>query len=105
MKAMPKKIITYEDYLVLPEIRQRYEIIDGELIRMSPSPTAKHQEIIGTLYLKRTLLVQTHDLGKLFLAPLDVIISRNPIRTRQPDLLFIRKERLGIVQDCVEGAP
>ena len=105
MKVLPKKKLTYEDYLALPETKQRYEIIDGELIWMSPAPTTKHQEIVGALYLKLAPLVKEHDLGKIFLSPVDVVVSRQPLRTRQPDLLFVRKDRLHIVQDRIERAP
>ena len=44
-----KKLLTFEDYLLMPEIKQRYEIIDGEL-RMSPAPTPMHQWIIANLF-------------------------------------------------------
>jgi Uma2 family endonuclease len=105
MKAIQDIKLTYEAYLALPETKQRYEIIDGEMIFMSPAPTVKHQRVIAKLHLKLAPFVIQHGLGELFLSPLDVIISRNPLRTRQPDLLFIRKERLAIAQDRVEGAP
>ena len=39
------------------------------------------------------------------LAPVDVIIGREPLRTRQPDLLFVSNERASILGDQVEGAP
>ena len=34
--------LTYDDYLALPEIMQRYEVIDGTLI-MEPAPLFGHQ--------------------------------------------------------------
>jgi Uma2 family endonuclease len=35
---------TYEDYKSLPYVeRQRYELLDGELIPMTPSPGFAHQ--------------------------------------------------------------
>jgi hypothetical protein len=42
--------LTYDDYLAFPDQdRIRKEIIDGELF-MSPSPSFKHQTIIGNLF-------------------------------------------------------
>ena len=43
--------------------------------------------------------------GEVWPAPFDVVISRHPLRTRQPDLFFVRKERLHIVKDRVEAGP
>ena len=39
--AIESKLITYEDYLLLPELNRRYEIIDGELVRKA-MPSPKH---------------------------------------------------------------
>jgi Uma2 family endonuclease len=44
-----KTPLTYEEYLRLPETRQRYEIIDGEMI-LSPSSTSDHQWMLSELY-------------------------------------------------------
>ena len=96
--------MTYEEYLEGPEIKGRFDIIDGVLI-MAPSPTRKHQEILGQLYhLLRNFLDENH-VGNAFIAPLDVIVERDPLKTRQPDLLFVSNARSEILQDIVEGAP
>ena len=34
---MTQELLTYDDYLALPETIQRYEVIDGKLI-MEPAP-------------------------------------------------------------------
>ena len=34
---MTQALLTYDDYLALPETMQRYEVIDGKLI-MEPAP-------------------------------------------------------------------
>ncbi len=96
--------MTYEEYLEGPEIKGRYDVIDGVLI-MAPSPTRKHQEILGQLYhLLRNFLDENH-FGNAFIAPLDVVVERDPLKTRQPDLLFVSNERTEILQEIVEGAP
>lgn len=90
---MPAQILTYEDYLALPEMMRRYEIIDGELI-MPPAPLVGHQwrcyKICGLM----GDYVTEHELGIVLPAPVDVMISRNPLRTRQSDVLYIRFEQL-----------
>ena len=45
--ATVKKKYTYEDYLNIPD-DQRYELIDGELIKLL-SPNTSHQRVKGSL--------------------------------------------------------
>ena len=45
------KIYTYQDYLKLPDDRNRYEIIEGELI-MGPAPSLNHQDVSRNLLIK-----------------------------------------------------
>ncbi len=104
MATVPStKLLTYEDYLRTPEMMKRFEIIDGVLEFMTPAPTKKHQVSLGELY--ATMKATAKGYGEVFLAPFDVLISRSPLRTRQPDLFFVRSERLGIVKDQVEEGP
>jgi Uma2 family endonuclease len=93
--SLKTKQLTYEDYLAMPEIKRRYEIVDGEL-SVPPSPTPAHQWISANLFRALDRFIREHRLGVLFYAPLDVLIRKSPLRTRQPDLLFLRTERSGI---------
>jgi len=100
---VPKKIYSYQDYLELPDDRNRYEIIEGELI-MSPAPFTIHQEIIGTIYFEIRKFIQTEKTGKVFLAPTDVILSGFNIV--QPDILFISRENFQIITEKnINGVP
>lgn len=96
--------LTYEEYLKSPEIKQRYEIVDGKII-MSPSPTRQHQQLLRQLFRVLDPFVTEHQLGEVLFAPLDVLIQREPLRTRQPDLLFVSNERAAIMGQIIEGAP
>lgn len=93
--SVEMKKLSYEEYFELPEMRQRYEIIDGELI-MSPSPTPYHQWISDNLVLLLKPFVQSRKLGVVISAPVDVLIHQAPLRIRQPDLLFLSAKRSGI---------
>ncbi|KJU87300.1 restriction endonuclease [Candidatus Magnetobacterium bavaricum] len=42
--------------------------------------------------------------GNLFYSPLDVILKEG-VQKLQPDILFIRKENMGIFQDYIRGVP
>ena len=94
--------LTYQDYVLLPDDGKRYEILDGDLY-VTPSPTARHQEVSFNLALAMGQYVKTHGLGKVLASPLDVILADDSIA--QPDLLFVSNERLPIVRDWVHGAP
>lgn len=89
-----KKRLTFEDYLLTPETNLRYEIIDGEML-MSPAPTIEHQWIISNIMDVLRPYVKKLKLGVALPAPLDVVVSRRPLRTRQPDISYISFERSG----------
>ena len=44
-------------------------------------------------------------MGEVLFAPVDVIVQRDPLRTRQPDLLFVSNERASILGAQVDGGP
>ncbi|MBI4493630.1 MAG: Uma2 family endonuclease [Chloroflexi bacterium] len=86
-----------------PEDEYRYEVIDGELY-MTPSPSWGHQEVLGNLYLFVAGWVRQHRLGKVVEAPVGVVLDdENGV---QPDLVYVSRERLGIISHRgVEGPP
>lgn len=47
LKVIENIKLTYEDYLLLPDDRNLYEILDGEL-NVIPAPTTKHQSVSET---------------------------------------------------------
>ena len=99
------KHLTYQEYLDLPEMKARYSIVDGELV-VEVTPTPSHQALLLELLLKLSPFVREHHLGKVFVAPLDIVIRRKPLRTRQPDLMFISHwRRSAIGQQVIEGGP
>ena len=98
-----KIVLTYEDYCLLPNDRNRYEILDGEL-SVTPAPATKHQIALGNLYRILANHVVAHQMGRLLLAPTDVILAATTVV--QPDLVFIGNDRSQVVTPRgVEGAP
>src|SRR5215213_8209437 len=95
--------LTYEDYVLIPDDGKRHEILDGEHY-VTAAPYPRHQAILGELhYWIRAFLAQNR-LGRVFFAPVDVLLSRHDIV--QPDLLFISNERLTVLTEKnVQGAP
>ena len=90
---MTAERLTYDDYLVLPETMQRYEVIDGKLI-MEPAPLFGHQWHSRKIFQPMASYVDENLLGVVVYAPVDIMISRTPLRTRQPDVLYISFERI-----------
>jgi Uma2 family endonuclease len=92
---------TVKDYMALPQ-EHGVELIEGEFV-MSPSPGFRHQDLIANLLIALKQHADARHLGEVIVSPMDVILSDEIVL--QPDLLFIRNERLGIIKDRVEGAP
>jgi Uma2 family endonuclease len=92
--AIATHLLTYDDYMCSPEEMRRYEILDGEKVYMT-NPTIRHQKIIVKLYSQLEAWQSRKPYGTIVIAPCDVLIRRAPLRTRQPDLLFISAERFG----------
>lgn len=92
--AIAGRLLTYEEYLCGPEEMRRYDILDGEQIYMT-NPTIRHQRIQGNLFTELRVWCRKRSAGICVMSPIDVLIRRYPLRTRQPDVLFISQERLG----------
>lgn len=95
---------TYEDWLYFPDDGWKYEIIDG-VLHMCPPPTINHQRSAGKLYRKMADHAENNDLGEVLQAPCGVRLPGQPVPV-EPDIFFIKKERLGIIgSHYVEGTP
>ncbi|MBN2092975.1 Uma2 family endonuclease [candidate division KSB1 bacterium] len=98
-----KKLLTYQDYINLPEDGNRYEVINGELI-MVAAPNTGHQFVSGNIYFELYRFIQKRKIGKILNAPVDVLLSESNVV--QPDILFISKENLDIIKDKnIAGSP
>ncbi len=95
--------LTYEEYLETPETMVRCEVVDGEVIMAGPS--LYHQIISGNINEPLRVFVRNNRLGRVVYAPVDVIVRRDPLRVRQPDLLFVSNERADIMGERIEGGP
>ncbi|CAM3919919.1 Uma2 family endonuclease [Mucilaginibacter galii] len=80
------------------------EVIDNTLY-MSPSPTTYHQRLLGKLFARIQTFIEDNVLGEAFVAPCDVYLD-DQTNVVQPDILFIKKERLSIIErNGIIGAP
>lgn len=93
---------TYADYYAIQDDK-RYEVHEGELM-MVPVPVTAHQRISRKIERILDDFVTENDLGEVFYAPTDVILAEDVVV--QPDILFISKERAGIIAEkAIMGAP
>lgn len=102
---MAKKAIqfTYDDYLLFPDDRNRHQIIEGEHY-MTPSPILYHQDISRNLQKILVEFVEAHNLGKIYDAPVDVVLS--DINVVVPDLVFVSGANASILlEKYIAGAP
>jgi Uma2 family endonuclease len=92
------------DYLKTPESNLPREITYG-MVREPPAPFFSHQSVV--LATARALCdhVDRDRLGKVAVAPIDVILDRERALIVQPDVLFVSTERLSIIRDQVWGVP
>jgi Uma2 family endonuclease len=100
--------MTADELLAKPDDGFVYELIKGELIKVSPPPGHEHglvaMNIAGPLY----EYAKKHQLGNVYAAETGYLIEQNPDSVRAADVSFIRRERIenaGRIKGYWSGAP
>lgn len=98
---------TAEQLLRMPDDGSRYELIEGELRRMTPAG-----DVHGYLALRIASRLERHvdanNLGRTYASETGFKISSEPDTVRAPDAAFVRRERVekaGRVRGYWPGAP
>lgn len=99
--------LTYDDLIRLfgkpSRDGKRYELFDG-VLAVTPSPVVNHQRVIRRLMRVLDISVEEHELGEVFLSPIDVILAND--RMLIPDLCFVSSARSHIVSERgIEDGP
>jgi Uma2 family endonuclease len=86
-----KPLLTARDLLEMGEEAEWCELVDGELVKMSPSglPEAR---VVRTILLLLGIFVSQHRLGEVF-GP-DLGYELTPHRVRAPDISFVTTEKI-----------
>ena len=93
----------YPDYCRIPADGRRHEIIDGEHV-VTPAPSTLHQTVSKRLLHELYTQLELTGNAVVLTAPVDVQLSPHDIV--QPDLVFIVKEREGIITKAkIAGVP
>ncbi len=96
--------MTLREYFETPESVVPQELIYGA-VRAAESPTPMHQEAVGALYLALHEHVRSRQLGRVWLAPLDVVLDAQGPLVVQPDLFVILDGGAAVVSQKVFGPP
>ena len=82
-----------EELLQMPDDGFRYELIEGELRRMSPAGD-EHGRVGMELAIPLGFHIKKNSLGKLYLAETGFLIKSKPDTVRAPNIAFVRMERI-----------
>jgi Uma2 family endonuclease len=101
------KLMTADELFVMPHKGFRYELVKGELRKMSPAGS-EHGAIIVNITLFLAQHVKANNLGVCFGAETGFKLATDPDTVRAPDVAFVRRERVpqsGIPKKFWPGAP
>jgi len=101
--AMPAPM-TYEEYMREGEVNLRYDILDGVRCYHT-NPTRRHQKMLLAIAEILRACAKISKTGKAYIAPCDILIRRFPLRTRQPDVLFMSNARIAANPPASDPAP
>lgn len=91
--SVATELMTAEEFLMMPDDGFRYDLVKGELFKMSPVG-GEHGVRIGRLTGALSHYVDVNDLGEVFGAETGFKLFRNPDTVRAPDIAFVSKERI-----------
>ena len=92
----PKEEMSFDEYIEWLDEDTRAEWVSGRIEIMASPAALSHQEAGGFLYRVLSFYIEAHDLGQLILAPY-VMRMANIARGREPDLLFVQKDRVHLL--------
>lgn len=107
MSSTITRLVTADELIAMPDDGFRYELVKGELIRMSPTG---HEHGVVAMNIAGPLHqhVKSNNLGVVYAAETGFIVGQNPDTVRAPDVAFVQIERInqaGNVKSYWIGAP
>lgn len=102
-----RRQVTAEELLRMPDDGFRYELVRGELRKMTPAGNV-HGRVAMNVGISLGSHVKTHDLGAVYAAETGFKLAGNPDTVRAPDVAFVNWERLeevGETEGYWPGAP
>src|SRR5579862_7991417 len=103
MASLPHpRTVSYEEWLRMPETKGE-EVVNGE-IRKMPAPKATHGDIMDNLCYEIRSQVNPREVN-VRASVFDLIIRRQPLTARQPDLAVLRKSSIVERDGRIHSAP
>lgn len=99
--------VTAEDLLAMPDDGVRRELVNGELIEMTPTGQ-QHGRVAIRVGSRLEQHVEANQLGATYAAETGFQLASDPPTVRAPDAAFVRSERLAAAGDIAgyfPGAP
>jgi Uma2 family endonuclease len=96
--TIAQHLVTANELLQQPDDGFRYELVRGELRRMSPA-SHKHGRMSVNFTTPLDQFVRENDLGAVYAAETGFRISSDPDTVLAPDAAFIRRDRVDAVGD------
>ena len=105
-KTHPGRRMTEAEFIAWADDKTRAEWVDGEVIVMSPS-SRKHAWISKFITSILGIFVEERDLGEVYAVQFTTRLSLGEsIQRRDPDVMFIAKDRLHLLKENhLEGPP
>jgi len=97
--------MTADEYLYDTGETNRIRELAMGVVREPPAPFFSHQSLVLQLARIWAGHVEPRKLGRVAVAPVDVVLDRARALIVQPDVLFVCAERLSIIRNQVWGAP
>lgn len=96
--------MTTAEYLATPESVLPTQLAHGVWMARE-APTVWHQDAVGSLFVAlRSHLAATGE-GKVWVAPVDVVLDYQQALVVQPDVVVVTTAKLSIVTSRINGAP
>jgi Uma2 family endonuclease len=89
----PQKLITAEEYLLLPDRGERRELRRGVVVTMNP-PGFRHGEVCSNIHHYVDNFVRQHDIGRTLTNDSGIITKRNPDTVRGADISYYSYQRV-----------
>lgn len=86
------QLVTAEEFAQIPRDGYKYELVEGRIVRMSPAGI-RHGMLVGRILLLLSPPVEAGGFG-VVLTPSGFKLASNPDTVREPDVSFIRRERI-----------
>ena len=95
--------MSYEEFLAWADEGSHVEWVDGEVVFMSPV-SKEHQLLAAFLAALLQFFVEANKLGLVLTAPFQMKLALRP-SGREPDVIFIARERLGDLKNAYLDGP